>query len=195
MRDDNLNCSIKPIINHKHKCIYIHIPKNASSTIRDCIWGQQKDLDYIKYKEVNKYHDYFKFTFVRNPYDRFLSFYLDNVRGEMLKAEEHRSYRDYNKYKKSVNGLINHIFEYDNNRLDYHLKPQIWFTENIELDFIGKVETFNTDFRMVKVILNIDKEHRHLRETEKKYGLLSAQKNMIYKKYEDDFKRFGYSKE
>ena len=186
-------CGVKPIINHEKKFIYIFIPKNASSTIRDCLFGRLDGLPYIFYQDVNYYENYFKFVFTRNPYDRFLSFYKDNIRGDMSNRFEFRKYGQWHRVK-SIDDLIIHILENDNMQLDYHLKPQSWFTRGLNLDFICSVEHFNIDIQKVKIILDINTPHKHLRKTVNKYELTPEQKNLIYERYQDDFKRFGYGK-
>jgi hypothetical protein len=187
------SCSVKPIINHEKKFIYIFIPKNASSTIRDCLFGRLKGLAYIFYQDVNYYNDYFKFVFVRNPYDRFLSFYKDNIRGDMSNKFEFRQYGQWHRIK-SIDDLIVHVFENNDSQLDYHIKPQSWFVKDLNLDFICNVENFNSDMQKIKIILDINTPHRHLRKTINKYELTRDQKKLIYERYEEDFRRFGYAK-
>lgn len=81
---------------HEHKFIYIHIPKSAGTFIKHYLLSNiepeyennQNQQDYDdKYKvtceralnaianEVPDYKDYFKFTIVRNPFDRVVSMY------------------------------------------------------------------------------------------------------------------------
>lgn len=81
------------IISDKFRCIYIRIPKCASSSIEDffirednqCIRSEGKPpYGHIPASEVrkiageHKWNTYFKFTFIRNPYKWFISQYKDN---------------------------------------------------------------------------------------------------------------------
>ena len=81
---------------HDHKFIYVHIPKSAGTFIKHYLLSNieegykenQNQQDYDdKYKttceralsgvigEVPDYKDYFKFTIVRNPFDRVVSMF------------------------------------------------------------------------------------------------------------------------
>ena len=75
-------------INHTHKFIFIHIPKNGGTSIRNSfdINGYDKKVVRKKYPHdgAMKIRDYcgdevwntfYKFAVVRNPYDRLVSYY------------------------------------------------------------------------------------------------------------------------
>lgn len=72
------------MINHVHKCIFIHIPRTAGSCIETLIdernWWEkslrpQKHLLASQAKEIYASHwdKYFKFSIVRNPWARMVS--------------------------------------------------------------------------------------------------------------------------
>jgi len=67
------------MIDHSRRLIFIHIPKTAGKSILEFFgmrWQNHKDLlRYSKELEPRAFKEYFKFTVVRNPWDRILSEY------------------------------------------------------------------------------------------------------------------------
>ena len=66
------------MINHEHKCIFIHINKCGGCSVDQFFTGSfQGHLKALEYKKSypNDFNNYFKFTFVRNPWDRVVSAY------------------------------------------------------------------------------------------------------------------------
>ena len=65
------------MIDHKHKFIFIHINKCGGTSIDEHFTENFKDTQkHLSTKlNPNEFDNYFKFTFVRNPWDRVVSFY------------------------------------------------------------------------------------------------------------------------
>jgi chondroitin 4-sulfotransferase 11 len=84
------------MISHDHQCIFTHVPKTAGKSIRYLFglpefkhqykadgrnvehgFGHRRLSEFVNEKY---FAEYFKFAFVRNPFDRLVSafFYLDN---------------------------------------------------------------------------------------------------------------------
>jgi hypothetical protein len=79
------------VICHERKCIFVHIPKTAGESVERIYLGKPLNRDGDAYKGTREKHfsiaeikasdpiafrDYFKFSIVRNPWDRFISFVL-----------------------------------------------------------------------------------------------------------------------
>lgn len=71
------------MINHEYKCIFIHIPRCAGTSMEVSIHGDSYKMENFRYKHLTSsyakilykdyWDDYFKFSFVRNPWDRMVS--------------------------------------------------------------------------------------------------------------------------
>ena len=106
------------MISHKHRCIYIPIPKAGSTTLR--IWlreranGMNIDLKPSVPVWLDKsgvvslislYPDYLVFSFIRNPFDRFLSFFHHGSR-RMTVMKEGRVFVNYDIVRSKQGNLI-----------------------------------------------------------------------------------------
>lgn len=128
------------MVNHKHKFIFVHIPRTGGTSI-ECFFDKQVCENYFFRKkhsshryELAAFSDYFSFTFVRNPWDRMLSFYLkvtSGAKNPITFLNWLKSYHVYNKYPCSMCDFI-----FDTN-------------ETQTVDFVGRYENFQDDFNFV----------------------------------------------
>jgi hypothetical protein len=206
---------VTPPCSHKYACfifkesnsIYFPIAKCASSTLL-CHFNNlsenasQLDIHYptsanktltlLTYTEIsNKYSDYFKFTFVRNPFTRIETLY---------KTKEH-IYNYISKNNMSLKDFIKFISKCPNFISDVHFRAQHTFITNnngeLFIDYIGKIESFNADYENIrthikipkpKIFKNASRATKHNKISQ----LDSNDKKMIYKRYHYDFELFGY---
>ena len=173
----------------EHKTIFVHIPKNAGTSIETYFANgsvriqpsKHADIYEIKRKFKNSYNNYKKFTIIRNPYDKMVSwyFYLKRNLGDYNVIEFNNWIKDPSKFW--------HI----NDPISY-LKPQYeWINNTVE---IIKFENLNKElnkFFNEKINLPIinKSNHKHYLEYYNKQSL-----NIIYKRYKKDFEKFNYKK-
>jgi hypothetical protein len=210
------------MINHKHKFIFIAIHKtgttSAFSFLLESIedgWGMKRRqiditkhqiLEYYKEKYPKKYDEYFKFTFVRNPWSRAVSLYL---RGESTPAWKNQTFKDFVKDMQGAWANTDGPFWANGTKGFY--KNQIDMarlrgSENLETDFIGKTENLENDLRFIckKIDLDFDEKiwkERNMMNISKKrlkdkkhYSEYYDEetKNIIAEKFAEDIEYFGY---
>jgi len=161
------------LISHKHKFIFIHIQKTAGTSISSVLKPFcEESYPSIKHWSASRikekfgpdiWNEYFKFTFIRNPYERLLSwYYMINKFRDSPNPNLFHSYVLKNIHSFSEFIMKNNVP--DINGLSLKLPPQritqfqkISENGRIIVDFIGKYENLNEDFHFICEKLNIAK--------------------------------------
>jgi len=141
----------------RHRCIFVHIPKCAGVSVCQSLFGNQGAGHYPvttlqKVFGPALFDSYFKFTFVRNPWDRLLSAYEFLRRGgfhaaDARWAEQHLSqYRDFGEFVRQWVTPAN-VASW------IHFHPQSGFLSlpdgRTGVDFIGRYENLEADFSRI----------------------------------------------
>ncbi|WP_170265729.1 sulfotransferase family 2 domain-containing protein [Thiohalocapsa marina] len=183
------------------QCIFIHIPKAAGSSISQTLFQQpSRHVPYFEYERASprKFRKFFKFTFVRNPWDRLVSTYFFLKRGGVNQldanwAVDHLS--DYQNFEEFVHDGL----RTDSVREWIHFRPQTYFIADaegdIKVDFIGRFEKIERDFCLIEKKLGCEHElrkmnvgqHAHYRDYYTK-----ETKKIVYDFYERDIELLQY---
>jgi hypothetical protein len=190
----------------EHKCIFIHIPKAAGTSVLSALMDGEPNPDrdhtgFKTYLEANpeKFANYFKFTFVRDPWDRLISVYTylkggGNGAGDryfqQLIAERYPTFSQF-------------VLEYlDKDRIHQHilLRPQFLFITDHQdrcmVDFVGRFETISEDFSYVSEKLGLGvalpQVNRSARRGTSAYLNCQAVIDKIADLYSRDMMEFGY---
>lgn len=183
------------IYNKKYECIYINIPRTASGSISQIVrtggpeTAMNAKLNHerkLEKSEIMKsWDETFKFSFVRNPYDRLLSAYYHLRLNKLVNPN-----RFINEY--GFGPLLLYEKAIFRPQSEYLLDDQ----RNIMVDFVGKFENLHEDWKKLQKKLLIKEDltyHLHRTQENKKSWDKNA-KNKIYNFYEDDFLTFGYER-
>lgn len=152
------------IISDKLKCIFIKVPKNASTSMEaallkadpDCIisdlnkppYGHELASQVRKIAGEQKWNEYFKFAFVREPKSRFISHYVYNLKAT-FNAQTRLHWmlgKDLKLISSDTKTIDKHMFAqfhiYDKYWcLPYRAYQQsTWIDEDIWLGDIAKIE-------------------------------------------------------
>lgn len=172
-----------------NKYLFIHIPKTGGSCLKKNLSIDERFID-TKHKIISRLHtefkldEYFKFAFVRNPWDRFVSayFYLKQIQSN----PNHKWMHDYPR-SKEINTLYPDFDDFvrsdlwrTNPRAWFHFKPQLGFIFNNrknDVDFIGRFENLQEDF---------DKVCSHIDLPTQKLIPINTSRHKHYTEYYDD---------
>jgi len=199
---------------------YSRVPKAANTSITQTLFehtafrpkaSRRQDPKYqflrplfLSQQEVNKLEfEAFKFTFVRNPYSRVLSAYLDNVGRKRHQGRRFLSWAEQHNQPATFLGFCRYL-EAGGLYLDMHWAPQV---EILSLplerfDFIGRVEHLNRDLavvleRLFHVQTAVPAPHAgtHTHASERVNDAYGAEETAIVNRlYAADFERLGYDR-
>jgi len=207
-------------ISHKHKFVFLSVPKTGSSSIREALFPYSDILSNGDTKSPYFHHvsakvlknhfrkmgwnwdDYFKFAFVRDPWDKLVSSYNyalnmagntsnlipDVFKIKCLEIEKLKGFEEYLEYIR--NNMIS------NQYLNQYLK--LYSDEgDLLIDFVGNFETIQDDFNhaldeigLPRVALpHINKsKHKHFTECYSEQG-----RSLVAEMFKEDVDKFGYT--
>ena len=217
----------------EYQCIFVHIPKTAGQSIEhfflDLVglsWDSRSPLllrsntdpnlgpeklghltasEYVDFHYLSQetFNDYYKFSFVRNPWERLVSEYF---------------FHRYNRRFSFKDFVLKGFPEKSMKDLYRHIMPQYDFLYNpsgeLLVDFVGKFENLQADFNIICETLNINnstlphfnayKPMRSIRSILKNFLLARSRKSrytdyydmvlqeVVGEMYEKDIEAFGY---
>lgn len=222
------------ILLEEYNAIYFPVPKVACSSIKthlaramglDKVYEESQikaavknewtapvhemTFPTIKKEALEAYEDYWKFCFVRNPWDRLVSCYEQKIKKDpvynqgpyfvdgvdicLLKhGNKFKGGMSFEKFVDSVSGISDDV-------ADGHIRSQSTFLKSgdkILVDFVGRFERLTQDFSFVCDKLGLqDKELSHLLKMQRKdyreyytSGLIEK----VRQRYRSDIEMFGY---
>jgi len=186
----------------EYEFMYIMIPKAACTSIRQSIC---KALDIeLTMRSVDlldeAYGNYYKFTFVRNPWDRIVSCYENKFSDQEIYSKCIGNLIGVEKV--SFNAFLAFLRYNPDEMADDHWQSQhtlILDNElNNHLNFIGRFENLSGDFVEVCKCIGIKAKLLHLNPSPHRLGSYQCYyndytKSIVSERYRDDIELFGYS--
>ena len=179
--------------------VFIHINKTAGTSIGNAIGlpvkHHQTASEIIAKIGRDKWNTAYKFTLVRNPWDKVVSHY--QYRRKRNKTQVATRNVSFSEWVKKTYGPDKDPFFYNNPKA---FQPQVeWLKDDqgrIAIDFIGKFESINDDFDQIKSIIGIEAELPHLNAS-KRAGYQSYYDDetrlIVAQWFHEDIEVFGYS--
>lgn len=197
--------------NDEFKCIFIHVPKVAGTSMTKALFGANAlhiPLSRYALFDKNKFDRYFKFCFVRNPWARVFSAYnymnervgddtFPDSRWASYYLSEVSSFEDFilmmkNKtYRSSVKKYIHFRDQY----LWVSLQGNLFGKRSLAMDFIGKFEQLDSDFKLVSERLGVSANLPKLRPgggDDYRQYYTEHMIDIVSDIYREDLKHFDY---
>lgn len=185
------------LISHKYKAIYFPINKVANTSLKESLG---KDFKIIKINNLKKINlkGYFKFTFVRNPYDRIVSCYTDKIKwpaesdviaSRPMKLWEDMTFKEFVRAVKTIS----------DESADFHFRSQHRFTRRYKMNFIGRFENLKKDYLKIcgEIGIKTSQKLPHRRKSSRKKDYREyydeETKKLVQERYKKDIELFGYS--
>ena len=190
------------MISYDKKFIFVHINKTAGTSMEKALadYGVKKleekgdlkfELNYNQSQHFNcdeykkylgsEYDDYFKFTVVRNPFDRVVSYYYGGAIQKGLNFKDWVVDRYLNEnYKDYIRMYSDYAYWFDKDEMNCVLK-----FENLDQDFIKLKETLDLNCELGKA--NVNKSRTHYRDY---YD--NKTKDIIENHFEKELNTFQY---
>lgn len=230
------------MISHKYKCIFIHIPRCAGTSVdvalsteplvytnlldkpllfafllgksfianllgkpllywdsKNKMWLQHTTAKNIReiYISKKKFKDYFKFTIVRNPFDRIVSSY-NWLCGNNNITKNDLTFKDFILMQGKFKDLLDKNKQSEKKNRYHQIMPMVDYLfdkDELLVDFVGRFENFNEDWKEIcnKLKFKIKlphlnkRSHRHYRSYYNEFT-----KKIIQNRYKKDLKLFNY---
>ena len=195
------------MISQKHKFIFVHVPKCGGTSMErvfldlddSCVKTIHSNVNWYKENYSSEWANYFKFTFVRNPWYIVCSYYFflrDKPNSHKPKVRKYARNLPFSDWVKRTVRRVRkqRIIPPSGHRL---LTRQCDFANDTsEINFIGRFENIQEDFNIVCGKIGIPHQklphknkskHKHYTEY---YD--DETRQIVAEKYAKDIEMFGY---
>lgn len=198
------------VVDDARELVYIVVPKTGCSSVKQSFADGTESDDQPLHRVVDRklyrarltktQKKYFKFAFVRNPFDRLVSCYVHKIKGS-----EHRLRKNYWGFatinrEENFESFVKKVARIPDAISDAHFQSQyaiLYHRGKPLYDKLGHFETLADDFEPIRAKYNL-KPLPHVHNTKKgdwREFYTPELAEIVYKRYQKDFEVLGYEKE
>ena len=154
------------MINHEEKFIHVAIPKTASQSLNKALGFRETpepalyhdNLEHFISQDYLQHIDYYKFTVVRNPWDRLASLWRDFVNKRKFqysghhRCDKHLLLSEFNSFENMCLNLEDSLWSQN-----LFFKPQVYFLSyagEMKADYVGRFENLEQSYTDICKALN-----------------------------------------
>ena len=159
-------------VSSDRKFIWFRVAKVGTRTILNALKSANVPLDLEEESRLHYFpklrRDYFKFAFVRNPWDRLVSGWMNKVVDRNFFGFDETELKRMREFP----NFVDYVADLDMAKCDRHLAPQSSLIDLNNVNFVGRMENFDADFGVVldRIGVNLDKvDRKNVSEARKSY--------------------------
>lgn len=188
------------MINHEHRCIFIHIPKTAGMSVERAFGvrqGQPGGGHLLPAAYGKHWRKYFTFCIVRNPWDRIVSAFFSELKKvpEGLRVLLPGCNGKLFEYRADFHGFVMELLP-QLAKLNIAFKPQVYWLQE-KYDRILRFESLDADWNdlpdSVRPVTMLPVHNRTVHRSFSEY-YSDETVDVVHKLYADDIKRLGYDR-
>jgi chondroitin 4-sulfotransferase 11 len=193
------------MISHKYKCIFVHIPKTAGTSIENALRDKRVPFEggsthfgalYYKKRFPEKYKKYLKFSIIRNPWARLVSgffYFKKGGNGGLQDRQKGKLFgSDFKSFVRNIN-TFNKIED------PHFLLPQwkyIYIDGSLEIDYLLRFEHIKKDYNSLRQKLGLPLKNLYkTRQTPHKHYTEyydDETRKIVAERYAKDIEYLGY---
>tara|TARA_Y100000593_G_scaffold44144_1_gene84230 strand:- start:1387 stop:1989 length:603 start_codon:yes stop_codon:yes gene_type:complete len=178
----------------EYGCVFIHVPKAAGNSVKSIFKIKSHAHRPVSEHEPELLEENYVFSFVRNPWDRFVSAYFF-LRGGGMGWYDKESKKKYIDKFSSFDDFVKNSNYDDLMKNQIHFRPQCYYLDG-PVDFLGRYEDLQSGIDTICDQLEIPRQqlpHKN-KSNHKDYTKYynDETRKIVAEKYADDIREFGY---